>query len=207
MLNVLLDAGHGGVIKGHYFTPGKRSPGKRTSGDPGIFEGEFNREVCDWIGEIWGADESFALIDYVECITPGPIQIPLRDRVNFVNMFCKKETNTILLSVHANAAGDGSSWNKANGFTIFTCKHASSNSKRLAKSIEKHMRIEPTLEIKSRGVKQANFSIIKRTKCPAVLIECGFMTNKAEAALLAMPSVQGIIAQAIYAGVREYANG
>jgi len=35
-----------------------------------------------------------------------------------------------------------------------------------------------------RGVKKANYAVLRETRMPAVLIECGFMTNREEAALL-----------------------
>ncbi len=35
-----------------------------------------------------------------------------------------------------------------------------------------------------RGVKKANFAVLRETRMPAILIECGFMTNREEAALL-----------------------
>ncbi|WP_411747615.1 N-acetylmuramoyl-L-alanine amidase family protein, partial [Psychrobacillus psychrotolerans] len=36
----------------------------------------------------------------------------------------------------------------------------------------------------NRGVKKADFAVVRDTRMPAVLVECGFMTNKNEAILL-----------------------
>jgi len=189
MTKFLLDPGHGGVAFSHYLTPGKRSP----EVPPGIFEGEFNRAVCGYLNN----GEKFL------SIVPGPIQVPLESRVGFVNKLAKLE-DVALISVHANAAGDGKQWNAANGFTIFTSKNSLTESQILARCIHKEFFESFGDTIKSRGIKQENFTVIKKTKCPAVLVECGFMTNKSDVAFLSSGSGQRAIAAAIYAACAAY---
>ena len=188
-IKFLLDPGHGGVAFSHYLTPGKRSP----EVPPGIFEGEFNRAVCGYLNN----GEKFL------SIVPGPIQVPLESRVGFVNKLAKLE-DVALVSVHANAAGDGKQWNAANGFTIFTSKNASKKSELLARCLESEFDDHFGGIIKSRGIKTANFTIIKQSKCPAVLVECGFMTHKSDVAFLSSGSGQRAIAAAIYAACAAY---
>jgi N-acetylmuramoyl-L-alanine amidase len=188
-MKFLLDPGHGGVAFGHYLTPGKRSP----EVPPGIYEGEFNRAVCGYLHN----EEKFLNI------VPGPIRVPLQDRVDFVNGIAEHE-NVALISVHANAAGDGNQWNKANGFTIFTSKDSLTESRILARCIHKEFFESFGDTIKSRGIKQENFTVLKRSHCPAVLVECGFMTNKSDVAFLASGSGQRAIAAAIYGACAAY---
>jgi N-acetylmuramoyl-L-alanine amidase len=56
----------------------------------------------------------------------------------------------------------------------------------------------------SRGVKQANFAVLRTSFMPAVLVEIGFGTNPAEAAFLADPKRQRAIADAIAGAAVEY---
>jgi len=56
----------------------------------------------------------------------------------------------------------------------------------------------------SRGVKQAGFMVLWRSKMPSVLIETGFLSNKSDRSLLSSESGQEKIANAIANGVLEY---
>jgi len=56
----------------------------------------------------------------------------------------------------------------------------------------------------SRGVKQAGFLVLYKTNMPSVLIESGFLTNRAEENYLAGDHGQDLIASAIYRAFREY---
>lgn len=47
-------------------------------------------------------------------------------------------------------------------------------------------------------------AVLKRTRCPWVLCECGFITNPENAAL--MKDHPGRIAEAIAEGVKDYLN-
>ncbi|CAN5342591.1 hypothetical protein BH23GEM2_BH23GEM2_07640 [soil metagenome] len=56
----------------------------------------------------------------------------------------------------------------------------------------------------NRGVKQANFAVLRTSFMPAVLVEIGFGTNPEEAAFMSDPSKQRLIARAIADGALEY---
>jgi N-acetylmuramoyl-L-alanine amidase len=72
----------------------------------------------------------------------------------------------------------------------------------LAESIQAGLRrIHPG---PNRGVKQANFAVLRTSFMPAVLVEIGFGTNPGEAAFLSNPSKQRLIARAIADGALEY---
>jgi len=57
---------------------------------------------------------------------------------------------------------------------------------------------------RSRGVLQAGFVVLKETAMPSVLVETGYLTNKAEEAYLADADGQDATAEALYDGVVEY---
>lgn len=187
MIKLLVDPGHGGMAFGHYLTPGKRSP----QVPPGIYEGEFNRGVCAFLEAM-----SDPNVMEVLNIAPGPINIPIASRVKYANQLSKKE-NCVLVSVHANAAGSPG-WRSATGFGVFQSRSASTESKILAKHVFSKIGEAISWHIRPREIKEANFTMIHRTRCPAVLVECGFMTNKQDVEKLRQKWFQNKIAVAIY---------
>lgn len=56
----------------------------------------------------------------------------------------------------------------------------------------------------SRGVKQAGFIVLWAASMPAVLVETGFVTNRAEANFLKSESGQTYLASAIYRAIRDF---
>lgn len=171
-MRFLLDAGHGGMCFDTYLTRGKQSP----EVPPGVYEGEFNRRLCNTIVN-WGNKLK------TQMINSGPINISLRDRVEFVNAVCKKFKDVALLSIHANAE-KCIGWGQARGITIFTAKNPSKKSEKIAHEIMTSITANNNITTPFRGIKTANFTILKNTSCPSILIECGFMTNKEDCKLL-----------------------
>ena len=61
-----------------------------------------------------------------------------------------------------------------------------------------------TLKRKNRGVKQAGFVVLHQTYMPSVLIELGFLTNKAEGLYLSSKNGQQKFSESIYKNILEY---
>jgi N-acetylmuramoyl-L-alanine amidase len=59
-------------------------------------------------------------------------------------------------------------------------------------------------DLKHRGVKQAGFYVLRGAQMPAVLLECGFISNPFEEARLMKPEFQMSIADGIASGIRQY---
>ena len=58
----------------------------------------------------------------------------------------------------------------------------------------------------NRGVKTAaNFTVLRETNMPAVIVEAGFMSNPNDLELLKHPSGQFLIASGIVSGLVHYA--
>lgn len=49
-----------------------------------------------------------------------------------------------------------------------------------------------------------NYFMLKKTKCPLVIIECGYLSNQSEAALLVTEEYQEKMAEAICIGIQNY---
>lgn len=171
-MKILIDAGHG------IDTLGKQSPDGRL------------KEYA-WARDIAGRLEAkLKTKGYdVERIVPETNDISITTRCNRVNAICKQvgAKNVVLVSIHNNAAGNGS-WGTAKGFSVFVSKNASSNSKKFAsiftdEAIARKMmgnRSVPAEKYWTWSWVKADIGILKGTACPAVLTENGFMDNKEE---------------------------
>ena len=78
----------------------------------------------------------------------------------------------------------------------------STQSQALATSIQSEL--VKAVSLPSRGVKDANFYVIKYTTMPSVLVEVGFITNPGEAELLESPEFQEKAAVGVYNGILKY---
>lgn len=125
------------------------------------------------------------------------VYLPLQRRVSIAN----KTKGLLFVSVHFN-----SSPAEAQGIEIFynLSKEMwrTRASKRLANCILHHV-IDQTEAI-SRGVKQANFHVIRETEMPAVLVEGGFITHKEERKKLRDKTYLDRLAFGIAQGIDKY---
>ncbi|QSH41782.1 N-acetylmuramoyl-L-alanine amidase [Lentisphaerota bacterium ZTH] len=55
-----------------------------------------------------------------------------------------------------------------------------------------------------RGVKRSRFFVVKNAPCPAILIECGFLSNRLEEKKLRSSWYQNLLAKSIVEGVLRY---
>ena len=58
----------------------------------------------------------------------------------------------------------------------------------------------------NRGVKQAGFLVLRETYMPSVLVEAGFLSNKAEGAYLNSAAGQSAISESIVRAIKDYKN-
>jgi len=117
--------------------------------------------------------------------------------------FANEHKSNLFISVHFNSAPSAD----AQGIEVFYYqsqdnKTRITKSKKLAQAILKHLLLET--HAKSRGVKQANFAVIRETTMPAVLIEAGFLTNESELQKIKDPAYLKKIAKGIVDGIDDY---
>lgn len=67
-----------------------------------------------------------------------------------------------------------------------------------------HNRLLQRTGAADRGVRRAQFEVLRNAPCPAVLIECGFLSNTNEAGRLALPAYRQALAEAVTQGILEY---
>lgn len=67
-----------------------------------------------------------------------------------------------------------------------------------------HAALRNFTRAEDRGLRHARFVVIRESKVPAVLVECGFVTNPDEGYRLGLPSYRDTLAQAIAQGILNY---
>lgn len=129
----------------------------------------------------------------IDVAAPGvPDGVELQARVD------KAPPNAdLFISVHCNAFSNS----HANGMETFHAPGAV-RGERLARLLNEEL--EKLGGLNNRGVKAARFYVMTHSKCPASLIELGFITNYREERLLASGDYQQKLAQAITNAVNRY---
>ena len=201
---ILIDNGHGENCNG------KMSPlltedikiGDEFTNNGRFREWKYNRVIAKKVYDIlkkYGYD--------VRLVVPEDIDISLSERVRRINTICNKNgaVNVILISIHSNACGNGASWMTGKGWEAYTTR-GKTKSDTLAEYLYK--RAEKNFEGRKIRTdwtdgdrdKEADFYIIKKSKCPAVLTENFFYDNKDD--LEYLTSTRGV-----HATVRTHIEG
>nr|DAX87385.1 MAG TPA: Cell wall hydrolase autolysin [Caudoviricetes sp.] len=165
-MKVLIDNGHGEN------TPGKCSPDGR------LREWAYSREIADKV--VSGLRKLG--ID-AERIVKEDTDVPLSERCRRVNEY--KASEAILISIHCNAAGGGSTWMQARGWEAWTSMGQTKADKLATCLYEAAEKYLPGMNIRKDITdgdpdKESGFYILKHTKCPAVLTENLFQDNRTD---------------------------
>ncbi|EMT38259.1 N-acetylmuramoyl-L-alanine amidase [Thermoanaerobacter thermohydrosulfuricus] len=180
---VVIDAGHGGP------DPGK--PGKY-----GKDEDELNLEIAQKLREL--IEESGGIVVMTredDTLSDSSLSKDLKNRVVKAN----EVIADVLISIHLNSF----SQSKYKGAQVFY-QNNSEKGKLLAELIQQELRntLDPDND---RMAKSSNsYYLLRNAKMPAVIVECGFMSNPEEEKLLNDEKYQYKIAWAIYKGLIHY---
>lgn len=192
-MKILIDNGHGEN------TPGKRSPDGR------LQEWAYTREIADMV--VFGLRKHG--ID-AERIVKENIDVPLSERCKRANnIYRETRKNAILVSIHCNAAGNGTSWMNARGWGVCVSDNASFNSKMLASSLAQ-VAISKGVTVRKQAPGQdywvQNLAICRDTNCPAVLTENFFQDNKEDVEYLLSSEGKRTVANIHIEGIINYLN-
>jgi N-acetylmuramoyl-L-alanine amidase len=116
--------------------------------------------------------------------------VSLDDRAVMANRF----PNSLLVSIHFNA-------NRITGISGYETFYRSDDGKKVAQAIQQSL--AKSIPGNNRGITNNNFAVLTRTKGRAVLIECGFLSNKAEAARCGTAAHRQKLAEAIARGIMK----
>lgn len=186
---VVIDAGHGGEDGG-------------ASADDGTMEKDINLNIALSVGEMLkssGINVVFTRKEDVMLYTKkekGTLKMQdLSERLKLAN-----SEDCIFLSIHANKF----SQSKYNGTQAFYSKN-NGDSKKIAQLIQNNIKLHLQKD-NNREIKEANSSIflLHKAKNPAVLIECGFLSNPEECSKLNNETYRKELASLIYQSVIEF---
>ena len=187
---VVIDAGHGGA-----------DPGK--IGINGSLEKDINLEIAQKLS--WYLEQA----DVQTVLTRETDTGLYRDTDTRKKMADMKKRCEIIadshadlvVSIHQNSYHEES----VSGGQVFYYR-SSEKGKRLAELLQK--RFDYVLGEKNRRLAKpnGNYYLLLHVKCPIVIVECGFLSNRREAALLGDKEYQDKLAWTIHLGILEYRN-
>lgn len=187
------------IVNGHGVdTAGKRSP------DGSLREYKYAREIAEKV-----VSELKKRGFDAERIVTEENDISLSERCRRVNSICDRigTKNVILVSIHCNAAGNGSQWMNARGWEAWTSVGQTAADK-LADCLYKAAE-ETDFKIRKDTTdgdpdKEGHLYILKHTKCPAVLTENLFQDNKEDVAFLLSEAGKETIVSLHVKGIINY---
>ena len=181
---VWIDAGHGA------FDPGK------VAGE--IVEKDINLEIALKLQnflEVGGATVFMTRLD--DEALSSTKQGDMRTR----RIMANASQADIFVSIHQNSYPQAS----VHGAQVFYF-NTSDNSRKLAEHIQQQLEefvgTNPRLEARANK----DYYVLRQTVMPAVIVECGFLTNRSDRARLVQAEYQERIAWGIYLGIVQYFN-
>lgn len=186
---IIIDAGHGGEDGGAISSDGTK-------------EKDLNLSVALNLGKLLES-EGYSVIytrtDDTMLYTDSTRNKKMQDLMNRLNI-AKENENAIFISIHMNKF----SQEKYSGLQVFYSDN-NKQSENLANIIQsntqKFQQNENNREIKMAG---SNIYLLHNIKNPAVLVECGFLSNKNECEKLRNETYRKEIALVIYSSVIEF---
>ncbi|MDR0964506.1 MAG: N-acetylmuramoyl-L-alanine amidase [Clostridium sp.] len=185
---VVIDAGHGG------FDPGKVGVG-------GVLEKDLNLTIALLVQNYLEANDISVVMTRTTDESLGDSASSnkkvedMKERVAIID----ENTPMLAVSIHQNSYIE----EYVHGAQVFYFTQ-SAKGKELADTIQKSIveRVDPnnTRPIKAND----SYYLLKRTDTPIVIVECGFLTNYDETALLNDPVYQDQMAWAISMGILQY---
>lgn len=201
----LIDPGHGGEIDGVYQTSpnfDKNDPSTwhksyyHKDEDLVIWEGVFNRAVARKLIRLLVAED-------IECklIAHGEEDIPLYKRVQYADELQALHGRCVYVSIHGNAGG-------GHGHEIYTSV-GQTKSDKIAEVFIKHMEKEFPEQTSRKDLtdgdsdKEAQFYVLRKTDCPAILTENFFMDDPEDAKLMISEEGQSRVAKAHFNAILD----
>lgn len=179
---IVLDPGHGGDQAGaNYF---------------GIREADVNLAIALKVqAKLANAGATVVMTRATDILLAPPGTDPARELQARVDVARTADAD-IFVSIHANA--HPTKPETAGAITFY----ASGRPTGLAAAIQEALTLETGAV--DKGVRPANFYVLRNSDIPAVLVETGFLSNRDEAARLADDGYQNDVANGICKGIMRY---
>ena len=201
--NIVLDFGHGGIDDNGMYTTAPSKMFKYANGKT-AYEGVINRQIGGIIRSYFRLHEQkYNIVTTVNENDSRDLSLSYRVRV--ANRYNPSET--IFISIHSNASIS----HKGRGFEIYTTRGLT-KSDELASCIGRNVKkLYDEIDLKLRFDfvdgdldKEVDFYVLRKTKCPAVLLECLFFDNIDDYKQLNSAEFQRDFAWHVYQGILEF---
>lgn len=163
-MTIIIDAGHGGMDAG-------------AVAKDGTLEKDLNLSISNMIAQILKSNGFNVILTREEDIMLSSVKHSGKKKQSDLNArveTAEKYQNPVFVSIHMNKFPDP----RCRGAQVYYSKN-NEKSKDLAKTIQGSLKssLEPD---NKRDIKQASTDIfiLNTLKCPAVLVECGFISNQ-----------------------------
>lgn len=189
---IIVDAGHGGIDGG-------------TQSSSGIIEKDINLAIAQKVGNLLSlmGYETIYTRDSDNIIYPESCKTTRQKKVWDIHRrmdVIEENPNAIFLSIHQNYFTQS----KYSGAQVFY-SHINPKSEVIAGYIQsavvKNLQKDNSRQVKKSG---AEIYLLYHSKNPAVMVECGFLSNPAEALLLNDEDYQSKMALSIVEGLTQY---
>lgn len=178
---IVVDPGHGG-----------EDPGKVGVND--ILEKDLNLQVAQKVAKLLKEAGIKIVMTREDDKVPDAKKEDLDQRINLIN-----DTNpTLALCIHQNSYPD----EKIKGAQVFY-HTVTEEAEDVASMVQEELRlVDPT---NTRQIKENDtYYMLKNTKVPTIIVECGFLTNPEEAEKLTQEDYQNQLAKAICEGIIKW---
>ena len=177
-----IDPGHGG-----------KEPGAGSG--TGVYERDITYNIATYLKA------------YLEA--SGATVVFSRDNSASVPEIEERRLNTIknnpdmFISIHL----DSSSSSSANGSSVYYYKNYSGPlAFAVSRNLPSALQTDMNYNMTNKGAHFYPFMVTRVENCPAVLVECGFISNSQDFAIINSPAGQNSIARGIYNGIVEYCS-
>lgn len=188
---IVIDAGHGG------------RDGGKVSVDNINYEKDINLKIAAKLKSYMEAEGIVVIMTreadeglYVESDS-NKKAADLRRRIEIIDQASPR----LVVSIHQNSYHEA----YVRGAQTFYYS-TSTEGKKLAEIIQEQLRISLDPGNGRQAKENSSYYLLKKTSAPIVIVECGFLSNPEEAALLASDDYQDRLAFQIHLGIMQYLN-
>ena len=173
---VVIDPGHGGHDRGGM-------PGQR------LAEKGFTLDTAQRLARVLGNSTGIKVV----LTRHDDTFVSLTERTNIANQYAGRDA--IFVSIHFNAGrregayGIETYYNDQRGYCLAALVHPG---------------VIRTMVSIDRGIRQRGYWVLRKNRLPAILVECGFLTNPAEAARISDSGSRERLARAIGDAIVRY---
>ncbi|MCR2049911.1 N-acetylmuramoyl-L-alanine amidase [Acetatifactor muris] len=187
---VVIDAGHGGD-----------DPGK--VGINGIYEKDVNLQIAELLKYFLEANDITVVMTresdegLYDADAPNKKVQDMKRRIDLID----RAAPVLTVSIHQNSFPE----EYVHGAQVFFYT-GSTQGQLLAEYIQNQLVEKADPENRRQVKANDSYYLLKKTGSPIVIVECGFLSNSAEAEKLRTPEYQERIAWAIHMGILQYLN-